>query len=309
MAFLEATLGMSTEDTTSLRDVFIAELKEPLQEAWAQTDGLEQHLATCVQQAQRTWPTLALATEEFVRYLAARAPSEPGLAALEAMHSSDLFLACACCSGQSNALRAFDEHCAQEWERGTGRFSLQPSQAAEVRQALRTRLFVANEPGGEHIRRYSGKGAIAAWYRTTAVRATIDALRSSNREPQAQRLDDLDDHVALVDLELDYLKRNYRQEFKESFHAALRSLATEDRNLLRYQVIENLTLEEIGRLYNLHLTSIARRLSKVRLKLLESTREQLQSRLGVDDVELDSIMRLIGSRLDVSIEAVLAHAS
>jgi RNA polymerase sigma-70 factor (ECF subfamily) len=292
-----------------MQSAFLASLPEEKRAAWQKVAGLAAELEQLWSSALLAWSGVAVDSEEFAGYLGARAPEVAGEGVLQTLHTADLYLACACSKGQEQALAAFEDHCGGEWERGVARFSLQGSQSAEIRQALRTRLFVAAEQEAAHIQRYSGKGAIQAWYRTTIVRATIDYLRASDRQQRLHVSRDLDDHVALVDLELDYLKRNYREEFKQSFHAALRALTSEERNLLRYQVLEELTLEEIGRIYGLHLTSIARRLQKLRQLLLASTREHLQKRLRVDDEELESIMRLIGSRLDVSISAVLGGVS
>lgn len=300
---------MSNPLETSMPAAFLASLPEEKRAAWQKVARLGVELAQLWSNAAVGWADVSVDSEKFAEYLGARAPEVAGEGVLQTLHTADLYLACACSHGQEQALAAFEEHCGREWERGIARFSLQAAESAEIRQALRTRLFVAAEQEAAHIQRYSGKGAIQAWYRTTTVRATIDYLRATDRQQRLHVSRDLDDHVALVDLELDYLKRNYRQEFKQSFHAALRALTSEDRNLLRYQVLEELTLEEIGLIYGLHLTSIARRLQKLRQLLLASTREHLQERLRVDDEELESIMRLIGSRLDVSISAVLGGVS
>jgi RNA polymerase sigma-70 factor (ECF subfamily) len=292
-----------------MRSAFLASVPPAKSAAWEQIAELGRHLERAWEEARTVWPSFEVESEKFAGYLGERAPEEADVGGLDVRQTTDLYLACGCSSGQHRALLAFEKYCEQEWGRGTARYSLQASQALEIKQSLRTRLFVSSETHSGHIRRYSGKGALRAWYRTTVVRATIDYLRANDRQQRLHEQGDLDEHVALVDLELDYLKRNYREDFKHSFHAALRSLTSEDRNLLRYQLIEELTLEEIGLIYGLHLSSIARRLQKLREQLLTSTRAHLQERLGVGGGELDSIMRLIGSRLDVSISSVLCGAS
>lgn len=285
-----------------MREAFLASVVEPARADWLQVAELGPQLLSLWETAKAAWPTFAVSSEKFAMYLGDRAPAAASGCALQALHTTDLYLACACSVGAQNALVAFEKHCANEWNRGVARLSLTETDATELKQTLRTRLFVASTESGEQIRRYSGRGAIRAWYRTTVVRAAIDYRRASDRMEHNQALHELDEQVAFVDLELDYLKRNYRDEFKHCFHEALRSLTSEERNLLRYQLLEELSLA------GLHLSSIARRLERLRERLLERTREHLQQRLGVDAGELDSIMRLIGSRLDVSISAVLGGA-
>lgn len=300
---------MNPEFGTSNRASFLRAIPSEQGAGWEALAALESELSRSWEDAKRVWPTIAIHSEEFSSFLGQRAPAEATVAMLGALHTQDLYLTCACASRLPSALIAFEKHCADEWRRALSKVSVSDAVAAEAQQALRTRLFVSEVPGDEHIRRYSGSGALHAWYRTTAVRALIDAARSASRGPRSVTDSDLDEHVALVDLELDYLKRNYRAEFKESFHTALRTLSTEERNLLRYQLLEQLTLEQIGRIYGVHLTSIARRLQKLRQQLLHETREGLRGRLGVDEGELDSIMRLIGSRLDVSLSTVLGESA
>lgn len=300
---------MNAELGKSNRASFLCAIPSEQGACWVALAALEFELSRVWDQARGAWPTIALRSEEFFTYLGQRAPEEATVATLGAVHTQDLYLACACAARMPSALIAFEAYCADEWRRARSKVSVSDAVAAETQQALRTRLFVSEEPGDEHIRRYSGSGALHAWYRTTAVRTLIDAARSASREPRSANDGDLDEHVAMVDMELDYLKRNYRAEFKESFHTALRTLSTEERNLLRYQLLEQLTLEQIGRIYGVHLTSIGRRLQKLRQQLLRETREGLRGRLGIDEGELDSIMRLIGSRLDVSLSTVLGETA
>src|SRR5689334_13258114 len=69
-------------------------------------------LAEIVAQARAAWPMVELATEHFVEHLAARLgdADDPELA-LRAMHTSDLYLACACMRGDAGAVAAFEAHC------------------------------------------------------------------------------------------------------------------------------------------------------------------------------------------------------
>ncbi len=299
-------LPMNAQPRTSLRELFLGALEPSSVAIWQGLASLGLELERIWATATEAWPDVAVSSEEFCSQLAKWAPPDASLSALAALHACDLYLALACASGQASALRAFEVHCADAWAQALSKVAVSAVVANETQQALRTRLFVGQKPGEEHIRRYSGRGDLRAWYRTTAIRALIDATRAQERHRGVDD-SDLDAHVAMVDLELDYLKRNYRAEFKASFHAALGTLTAEERNLLRYQLLEHLTLEQMGRIYGVHLTSIARRLQKLRTQLLHETRDGLRGRLGVDEGELDSIMRLIGSRLDVSLSSVLSE--
>ena len=71
--------------------------------------------------------------------------------------------------------------------------------------------------------------------------------------------------------------------------------------LLRYQLIDGLTIDEIGALSRVHRATAARWLATIRDGLVERTRELLGEALGVDSVEAASIVRMVQSQLDVSV--------
>jgi RNA polymerase sigma-70 factor (ECF subfamily) len=57
-----------------------------------------------------------------------------------------------------------------------------------------------------------------------------------------------------------------------------------------------------------HRTTAWRRLEQARGGILQRTREALGERLGIDATELDSVIRVVHSRLDVTIEPFLRLA-
>jgi RNA polymerase sigma-70 factor, ECF subfamily len=75
--------------------------------------------------------------------------------------------------------------------------------------------------------------------------------------------------------------------------------------LLRYNVLEGLNIEEIGKIYGVHRATVARWITAARESILGRTRDELERRFGITAVEIDSIVRLVQSRLDVSMERVL----
>src|SRR5205823_6435332 len=121
-----------------------------------------------------------------------------------------------------------------------------------------------------------------------------------------QRTVALEDH--LVDLPavaadpvLEELKAKYRAELANAFRIALDALSKRDRTLMRYQLVDGLTIDDIGKLHRVHRATAARWLSAIRDGLVEHTRALLAAALGVDSVEAASIVRMVQSQLDVSV--------
>jgi RNA polymerase sigma-70 factor (ECF subfamily) len=67
-----------------------------------------------------------------------------------------------------------------------------------------------------------------------------------------------------------------------------------------------LTLDQLASLYEMHRSSVARRIAKTRSGLLSATRRALMTRLATSPADFEELMGLIASRIDLSIERHLA---
>ena len=119
---------------------------------------------------------------------------------------------------------------------------------------------------------------------------------------------DLDAQIADGNLELDFLKREYRAEFRIAFAEAMTELSAKERNLLRYHFVQTLTIDQIGAIYRVHRVTAFRWLRSARQALVSATRRRVAKRLDVQPAEVDSILRLVQSQLELSVERVLGDA-
>ncbi|HSD86847.1 MAG TPA: sigma-70 family RNA polymerase sigma factor, partial [Kofleriaceae bacterium] len=142
---------------------------------------------------------------------------------------------------------------------------------------------------------------LRAWLRAAAVRTAIDLMRARRAVPVApQELAD----AAAFDPILAGVKQRYRDEFRTAFADASQQLTDRERTLLRYKFVDDLSIDEIGTLYRVHRATVARWLAAIRETLFEGTRSRLMGVLELDELEVDSVLRLIDSQLDVSISAL-----
>jgi RNA polymerase sigma-70 factor (ECF subfamily) len=265
-------------------------------------DALRGHLA----QARLAWPGVEVAPAAFVTHLAHHLSHvAPDLDALRGLRGSDLYLACACASGDQLAIVTFERAYFGEAEVAAARMRAGTTIADEVKQTLRRALFV-REPGRPPaIADYAGRGDLRGWVRVSAVRATQRLLNRGKRDVE------LDDEALFSvlspaeDPELGYLRSRYRTAFATAFRDALAATNAEERSLIRYQLVDGLTIDQLAKLYRIHRATAARRLAAARAGILERTRNALREAVGVTGEELDSIIRLMHSRLDVSVERML----
>jgi RNA polymerase sigma-70 factor (ECF subfamily) len=254
-----------------------------------------------VAEAHRTWPAVDVPDADFAAYVGARLPTdESAAAALGKLCTRDLYLALACTRGDARALTTFEGHCVETIDAALARLGASSDIVAEVKQRLRRSLLVA-DGGAPAIAQFSGRGNLRAWVRVIAVREALALVRQARRDTPiedallAQKLMPADDP------ELAYLKGMYRQEFKHAFAEAMQGLGDRERTLLRQHMLDGLNIDELGALYRVHRATAARWLESARQKLVERTLASLRSRLRVQPEELDSILRLIRSQLDVSV--------
>lgn len=285
---------------------FVEAVDESQRPQFAAIVDLETQLRAAVDAARAAWPDLDIDDAAFVAHLAARVP-EPAdpAAALSGLRVDDLYLACGCALGLPDAIAAFDRTFAADLDAAARRFRSEAGD--DIAQQLREKLLVGPKA---KIADYAGLGFLQNWVRITCARAFLDATR---RKRNDRTVADSDALMAVADpdddVELAYLKRHYRAEFKAAFAEATESLSSQQRNVLRQHLLAGLTIDQIGTLYGVHRATAARRIASAREALLSATRRKLGARLRVDRAELASIMRLIQSQLDVSFVRLLQSQS
>ena len=278
--------------------------------------GWEARLDAALDEPPRTWRCEWLSREEFAGELAARLDDDDENAGRwwDHLRPSDLYLACACARGVGGALERLERLYGDEIARTAQRFERPGLPADDLIQLLRAKLFTV-PPGGDHARApdrpriamYTGQGFLQNWLRVTTTRTFIDCCRCHTEAPEVPIRNEL---VAVLpepkgDPELALLKREHVTHFKASFAEAVGALDSADRLLLRQHLVERLTIDQLGALYHLHRASAARRIAKAREALLVATRIALARRLGLPPERLASVLELVASRLEASIERLL----
>ena len=259
-------------------------------------------LVVQVTEARATWPAIAIEPERFLAFLGER---EVGTE----IHISDLYVACGCVDGAPAAIAAFDQTCLPVIDRAVQSAGATAAELADLRQVVRARLLVppASESGDEppRITGYTGRGGLGSWVRVVATREAQRLLARERRTVAAA-----DDEIAGMlapddDPELGYLKRVYRAEFKLAFAGAIDALADRDRLLLQQHALDGLSIDHLAAFHKVHRATAARWLEAARKAVLDGTRKQLIDRLQLGRDELESLMRLIASQLDVSLPRLL----
>ena len=288
--------------SSDLASAFLACVEHPQPHALDRTE-LEKQLRAILASACAAWPDLDLDEVSFVEHLGSLSP-EDFATWLGQLRADDAYLAFGCARGDAASLEVFERVHAAEMRVLAMRL-LPEATAQEVVQKLRQQLLVATETRPPGIAKYAGQGRLRAWLRVTTVRESVRARKKAGLEMPAEEQALQAVGTEGGDPELRYMRALYKAQFREAFSDALAALTPRERTLLRYTVIDGLTVDRVGAIYRVHRATAARWVAKARERLVVETRRALMQRLAVGAPEQESILRLIRSDLDLSIRSFL----
>ncbi|WP_375757907.1 sigma-70 family RNA polymerase sigma factor [Corallococcus exercitus] len=249
--------------------------------------------------ARAAWPGVELPREDFLAHLAARTAASGGA---PVAHAEDLFLACACARGVPAALAHFERQHLPAARMALGRRGIAPDVVDEALQRLRERLLLPRPDGPPRLAEYDGRGPLEAWVRTVALRLAMTELRERATRPVEALLPTL---LPSEDPSFAALKHRHHADIEASIAAALASLEPRQRTFLRLHLVENVGVEDIGRVHGVSRATMTRWLKAARDTLAERTHAELRRRLNVDEPELHSLAQSLLSGLDLSVRHLL----
>jgi RNA polymerase sigma-70 factor (ECF subfamily) len=147
-------------------------------------------------------------------------------------------------------------------------------------------------------------GDLTGIVRIAAVRSALNLRRKDHRLKLG------DEHLMVElcpedDPEICALKDEHRVAFKSALEQALTELEPRERNILRMHLLHGLPIDAIGTTYQVHRATAARWLAAIREKLDNDTRRIIRERDRLTDPEIDSLVRLVQSRIEVSFGRIL----
>jgi RNA polymerase sigma-70 factor (ECF subfamily) len=268
----------------------------------AETEAVAVQLASIWQRVETTHPQGAVAAVTFFAYLGEHLAAGDLLPLLEAVHAEDLYLACACAAADPRALELFERQFMPRLERALAGMRLCVADRSDVLQTLRERLLV-----GRRIEKYDGRGPLASWLQVCAVRIARELLGRDHLHlplegPAVAQL-----APGVPDPEISYLKRRYGDAFRDAFREAFEAISAREQTLLRLNVVDELSIDQIAAIYHIHRATAARRLQRVRSELVRRTRELLSERFQLSSQELRSMLRLIRNITNITLRSLLGQ--
>jgi RNA polymerase sigma-70 factor (ECF subfamily) len=257
------------------------------------------------QAGHAAWPSVTLDDDAIGTSLVARLVDDPEMH-LEELRDGDLYLAFALASGDPAAVKAFETSLVPQIDVALRRLRLAGGTADEVKQALRVELLAGPDA---KIGDYAGRGDLAAWLRISATRKAFKLVKRADREETLDEI--LLDHwpgsgSGSTNPERKHMRSTYTAQLKQAIREAFAALEVRQRNLLRQHILDELTIDDLAKLYRVHRATCARWLADARADLGKQTRKRLVAALGTPSDELESVLRFLDSDIELSISRILS---
>ncbi|MBL8910180.1 MAG: hypothetical protein JNM17_05675 [Archangium sp.] len=265
------------------------------------TPDAEKILVELHQQGVEAWPAIDVSLERFSKHVEAVSPPTLDLDALAKLSGEGLTLSAACLDQQPAAMSIFESVYLAPLSRVLAKLDGGSEVANDVLQRLRAQFFAPSPTGRSSFFAYSGAGAFAVWLKVIAVREAQKMRRGAVATNTVS-----DDSLSVMptpeaDPELRFMKLQHRAHFKVCFQEALSALGKRERSVLRMSLVEGLSIDDIGKVYDVHRATAARWLTSAREQLVRDCRVKLAERLGVSETELDELMGSVQSNLSISL--------
>jgi RNA polymerase sigma-70 factor (ECF subfamily) len=293
----------------SLYDTWLAALQAGGRPRDPSPDAAEAELRSRLDAARATWQDVAVPDPLVLRRVAA--VLEPGggeqstAQALGGLRLDGLYLAAGCLAGIPAAVDRVREILDHQVDLAIAQMPFDAQARADLKQQLRANVLVGG-PDPPKLQSYAGRGDLRAWLGVCATRLALTALR----EAKKGRASSDEELLALAtpgdDPETRYLKDRYGTEFRAAFADALASLASDKRAVLRWSFLDDLSIDQIGALLGVSRATAARRVRAAQNEILSATREALARRISAGPAEVDSILRMLESRIDLAASQVRA---
>jgi RNA polymerase sigma-70 factor len=235
------------------------------------------------------------------------------------LNADDLCLAVACAKGDNEAWEDFYRDY-RSYLVGVARTMTSDQGAAEqLADSTFADLYGLRESAGTRVSKfsfYSGRGSLKGWLRAVVFQLSADHHRQTSRLVQTEEPDDMDRLAVTVDkpnggspAETTFESDRYRSAVSAALERAISELDSRERLLLACYYYDELTLREIGLMFEVHEATISRWLTKVQKhirKLIERglsrdhhfNRRQVAEALDQAAQELDFSVKeyLVGSQ-------------
>lgn len=253
-------------------------------------------------QGKARWPDIPMNVEAWCAHASLHADALLSVRETGQDHSEDFFLAAACSCGIPVAMSIMARDYLTDLSRAFRGMRVGDEERNDIAQRARAQILIGNEGRPPKISGYSGKGPLSAWVRVVTARIALSTLRGERSSATNE-----DEKIATLaaDPLASHLYQTHREAFRLAVSSAMASLTAEERTLLRLHHIDGVSIDEFATMLNVHRSTAARRIARIREVLFERTKIGLIESLKLNPSEFGSIARALALEIDLSVHRLL----
>ncbi|HXG91271.1 MAG TPA: sigma-70 family RNA polymerase sigma factor [Blastocatellia bacterium] len=233
------------------------------------------------------------------------------------LNLDDLCLAIACAKGDDAAWEDFYRDY-RSYLINIARTMTQDAGAAEqLADSTFAELYGLRESSGARVSKfsfYSGRGSLRGWLRAVVFQLSADQHRQSSRLVQTEEPEDIERLAHAIEpaerqptSELAYIRERYRAAVADSLERAMAELEARDRLLLAHYYYDEMTLREIGRMFDVHEATISRWLTKIQKRVRKLVEKSLARDHRFNRREIAEALELAAATLDLNVRDYLVQ--
>lgn len=237
---------------------------------------------------------------------------------LSSLNANDLCLAAACAKGDDRAWEDFFREY-RSYLLSVARTMTQDAGAAEqLADSTFAELYGLRETAGARVSKfsfYSGRGSLRGWLRAVVFQLSADHHRQTSRLVQTEEPEEMDRLAHAAEkppikstTDLDFVRDRYRDAVAQALRRAIADLESRERLLLAYYYYDEMTLRDIGLLFDVHEATISRWLTKVQKHVRKLVEKSLARDHSFNRREVAEAIELAAEQLDLTVGEYLLES-
>jgi RNA polymerase sigma-70 factor len=233
----------------------------------------------------------------------------------DTLNCDDLCLAVACAKGDEAAWEDFYRDYRSYMVNIARTMTHDAGAAEQLADSTFAELYGLRESGGARVSKfsfYSGRGSLRGWLRAVVFQLSADNHRQTSRLVQTEEPEDMDRLVHAADTqerhaapEVSFVNERYRAAIADALRRAIAELESRERLLLAYYYYDEMTLREIGRLFDVHEATISRWLTKVQKRVRKLVEKGLARDHRFNRREVSEAIELAAEQMDINVREYL----
>ena len=235
------------------------------------------------------------------------------------LNLDDLCLAVACAKGDEQAWEDFYRDY-RSYLVNISRTMTQDAGAAEqLADSTFAELYGLRESGGTRVSKfsfYSGRGSLRGWLRAVVFQLSADQHRQTSRLVQTEEPEDMERLAHAAEpveresaADLSYIRERYRAAVADALGRSFSEIEPRERLLLAYYYYDEMTLREIGRMFDVHEATISRWLAKIQKRVRKLVEKSLARDHSFNRREIAEAIELAAEQMDINVREYLLESA